>query len=224
MALYNIAGGVEKLSVYLGLGPFEVQPNWQCPSCASTPSDPICADCRSSWIHELKDLDYSNAYEARLSRTLGVAGLLMGLSGWASNVGLGWFEFGDMIGGMTAAISWHAHHDLWPSIPLALFAVIIFCVSTLAFLSIMTISGFMLVMNPMGKRHWRHMTPQMYALLGLFVLVEVVVIILRVSVMDLFVIVGPMMLGGMGFLAPLCMRKSVEQEERKVDFKDEESV
>ena len=81
-----------------------VQPNWQCPSCASSPSEPLCDDCRTSWIHELKDLDYSDAYEARLSRKLGVAGLVMGLSGWASNVGLGWFEFGDMLGGVSVVL------------------------------------------------------------------------------------------------------------------------
>ncbi|PVH88138.1 hypothetical protein DL98DRAFT_509627 [Cadophora sp. DSE1049] len=224
MALYNIAVGVEKLSVLLGFGQFEVQPNWQCPSCASSPSEPLCADCRTSWIHELKDLDYSDAYEARLSRTLGVAGLLMGLSGWASNVGLGWFEFGDMIGGMTASIRWYAHHNFWPSIPLTLFAVIVSCLSTLALLSIMTISGFLMAMNPAGKRHWRHMTPQMYALLGVFALVEMVVILLRVSVMDLLVIVGPLMLSCMGFVAPYCMRKPVEGEVGKVQLKDGESV
>merc|ERR1711964_16018 len=104
MTVYNVAKGVEKLSVLLGLGQFEVQPNWQCPSCASSPSEPLCDDCRTSWIHELKDLDYSDAYEARLSRKLGVAGLVMGLSGWASNVGLGWFEFGDMLGGLTESV------------------------------------------------------------------------------------------------------------------------
>ncbi|KAG4417135.1 hypothetical protein IFR04_009704 [Cadophora malorum] len=224
MTVYNVAKGVEKLSVLLGLGQFEVQPNWQCPSCASSPSEPLCDDCRTSWIHELKDLDYSDAYEARLSRKLGIAGLVMGLSGWASNVGLGWFEFGDMLGGLTESILWYAHHNLWPSVPLTLFAVILFGLSTLAFLSIMTISGFLLAMNPAGKRHWRHMTPQMYLLLMVFALVEMVVIILRVSVMDLLIIVGPLMMSCMGFMAPLCMRKPVEREDRRVELKDGESV
>ncbi|KAH7379707.1 hypothetical protein BKA64DRAFT_233724 [Cadophora sp. MPI-SDFR-AT-0126] len=224
MALFTTAKGVEKLSVLLGLGKFEVQPNWQCPSCESSPSEPLCDDCRNSWIYELRNLDYSDAYEARLSRKLGVAGLLMGLSGWATNVGLGWFEFGDMIGGLTESILWYAHHNLWASIPLTASAVILFCLSTLAFLSIMTISGFLMAMNPAGKRHWRHMTPQMYAVLGVFVLLEMVVIMLRVSVMDFLVIVGPLMFSCMGFMAPYCMRKPMEREEGKLHLKDRENV
>lgn len=114
------------------------------------------------------------------------------------------------------------HH--WLATPLSRLFAAVFYVSMLAILSIILVSGIIMAMNPVGDRHWRHMTPQMYALLGAFALVEVVVIILRVSVMDILVIVGPLMMSGMGFMAPLCMRTPEEVEGRVQLKKDAESV
>ncbi|KAG4442086.1 hypothetical protein IFR05_002423 [Cadophora sp. M221] len=223
-ALFYTAKGIEKLAVLLRLGEFEVQPNWQCPSCVSSPTSPLCADCRASWIHELHNLDYSDAYEARLSRALGVVGLATGFSGWAANVGLGLFEFGDMIGGITAFILWFIPSNHWLATPLTIFFTTLYILSTLTLISLFTISGFIMAMNPSGARHWRHMTPQMYALLGVFGLVEVVVLVLRISLMDLLIIVGPLMMSGVGFMAPLCMRTPEEVERGRVELKKDEQV
>ncbi|KAH9219179.1 hypothetical protein DL95DRAFT_384606 [Leptodontidium sp. 2 PMI_412] len=224
MALFYIAKAIEKLAVLLRLGEFEVQPNWQCPSCASSPSSSLCTDCRASWIHELQNLDYSDAYEARLSCRLGVVGLVTGLSGWAANVGLGLFEFGDMIGGITAFILWFIPGRHWLATPLTTFFAALYSLSTLALISLFIISGFVMAMNPTGARHWRHMTPQMYALLGVFGLVEVVVLVMRVSVMDLMVIVAPLMMSGVGFMAPLCMRTPEGVERGSVQLKKDAEV
>lgn len=81
-----------------------------------------------------------------------------------------------------------------------------------------------MAMNPTGARHWRHMTPQMYALLGVFGLVEVVVLVMRVSVMDLMVIVAPLMMSGVGFMAPLCMRTPEGVERGSVQLKKDAEV
>ncbi|KAH7327219.1 hypothetical protein BKA65DRAFT_539865 [Rhexocercosporidium sp. MPI-PUGE-AT-0058] len=225
MALFYTAKAVEKLAVLLRLGEFEVQPNWQCPSCATTPTSPLCTDCRASWVHEVQNLDYSDAYEARLSRKLGVMGLVTGLSGWAANVGLGLFEFGDMIGGITAFILWFIPGQHWLATPLTIFFSALFSLSVLALMSLFLVSGFIMAMNPTGARHWRHMTPQMYAMLGVFALVETLVITLGVSIMDILVIVGPLMMSGMGFMVPFCMRTPEEVEVIRVQLKkDKETV
>merc|ERR1712098_94277 len=82
---------------------------------------------------------------------------------------------------------------------------------------------------PVGNEPCRKATLATYDAADVFVvdvfaLVEMVVIILRVSVMDLLIIVGPLMMSCMGFMAPLCMRKPVEREDRRVELKDGESV
>lgn len=101
-----------------------------------------------------------------------------------------------------------------------------FSLSLLALLFVILISSFIMAMNPSGERHWRHMTPKMYGLLFVYMIMEVMVFIAGVSVMDILVVVGPLMIGGMGCVAPWCMRKV---EEGKLKLEDglkngEESV
>jgi hypothetical protein len=65
--------------------------DWQCRECLQD----NCTDCKESWLREVADLEYSDAFERRLNITAGTAGCVMGLTGALVNASMGLWEEGD---------------------------------------------------------------------------------------------------------------------------------
>lgn len=66
---------------------------WQCRECLQDD----CTDCKKSWLHEVANLEYSDAFEQRLNITAGTAGCVMGITGALVNASIGLWEEGDVI-------------------------------------------------------------------------------------------------------------------------------
>lgn len=71
-------------------------------------------------------------------------------------------------------------------------------------------SNFIMVMNPGGKRHWRHMTPGVYFVLLSQFVVYTFLLVFGVTIAELAFAFGPLVVGAEALLCVVFMRKSEE--------------
>ncbi|KAF8848766.1 hypothetical protein BDZ45DRAFT_810512 [Acephala macrosclerotiorum] len=228
---YNIARGVDRLSRRLGVGVFEVGENWKCPACHNAPTKRLCADCKTSYLHEVSNLSYTDAYERRLDYLVGTSGLIMGTCVGLLNASLKIWTPGPFLASLTEAISVRLPDCLFIFLTegtilrtfynFALFTASLGAATMLG--GAILIAMFLMGANPKGERHWRHMTLGAWVMMLIMGAVYTVVLVMGVKVKEILLVVGPSMMGFVGFGAVACMRKSVEGEEhRESSLKDVE--
>ena len=115
ITLFYFAKAIESTAYHLGLGKFEGQPpslsnkkigyltkhspvseRWKCPECLHHDQE-LCTNCKESWLHEVSNTEYSDAFERRLNITAGSAGCVMGITGALANASMGFWEEGDVM-------------------------------------------------------------------------------------------------------------------------------
>ncbi|CZR56015.1 uncharacterized protein PAC_05903 [Phialocephala subalpina] len=217
---YNIALGVDEISRRLGVGAFEVSENWKCPACHNAPTKHLCTDCKASYLHEVSNLSYTDAYERRLDYLVGTSGLVMGICAGLLNASLMIWAPGPFLSSLTEAIS--ARLPTWlfsflaeGAVPRTIynFALLTVSLGSASMLGgAMVIAMFLMGANPRGERHWRHMTLGAWVMLLMMGAVYTVVLVMGVKIKEILFVVGPSMMGCVGFGAVACMRKSVEGE------------
>jgi len=209
--LYYTAKAVEYTSLRLGLGKFEVGKTWKCRECLHDETD-LCTDCKESWLHELANLEYSDAFERRLNNTAGTAGCMMGITGALANASMGFWEEGDVMKQITEVVKARLS-DLFLLSPAwrtiyNYVLILIFVLSISMILACALVATFIVAMNPGAKRHWRHMTPGVYLVLFSQFLVYTFLLVSGVTMAELAFAFVPVVIGAGALLCVLFMRKS----------------
>ncbi|KAH8599560.1 hypothetical protein B0O99DRAFT_610854 [Bisporella sp. PMI_857] len=182
--LYLVVKSVERLNVRYGSGAFPVGGNgWKCLDCVKNEGDEhLCTECRISWLQEVGHMDYSDQLEQRIGIISGASLLVMGVCAMLINESIGVWEQDTALDWITSSLAsflqpLHQFNTAYNVCLLVMFSIAGF----MAFASLAT-AFFFVLMNPTGKRHWRHMTPGMYAIL----VGEVVYLVALLSIGALF--------------------------------------
>lgn len=136
--------------------------------------------------------------------------MLLGPSVWGANVRWGWWEQGAALAVITATLSAYLPSFLaisitWPAA--AFFLVLTIVLSTFTIITCFTIVSFLLMSSPTNKRHWRHMTPPMYALVAASLMVYILFICWGVTVKEIAFVLAPMIIGNVALLEAAFMQK-----------------
>jgi hypothetical protein len=86
--------------------------------------------------------------------------------------------------------------------------LLLFCLSAWGILASVSITTFIMAINPIATRHWRHMTPGVYLVLLSQAAAYIFLLSFGVTTADLTFIFGPLLLGAGALLCVMFMKRS----------------
>lgn len=199
---------------------------WKCLDCLHNDEDEsLCRECNISWLQEVGHMDYSDEFERRLGMGAGAAFGVISVCAMLLNESAGIWDQGEVLkwvcvlNGFTSArlTLWQITSTLAPLLRLFhylnpvynIFLMLIIGLSAVVISTALSITTFFMAMNPMGKRHWKHMTPPMYGILVGEIVYLMFVMTVGATVADLAFVLGPFYIGaGCGLGAMFFMRKN----------------
>ena len=92
--------------------------------------------------------------------------------------------------------------------------ILLFVVSVSGILASVSVSTFLMVLNPGAKRHWRHMTSRVYLIILFEILAYIFLLCSGVTIAEMAFGFGPLIVGAGALQCVVVMRKS---ENNKVD-------